>query len=54
MRAIEEITTVPHTNHAENPLETNPVLLYSILIGLLVVLCGILFLRKRREDRNDK
>ncbi|MCH5202955.1 MAG: LPXTG cell wall anchor domain-containing protein [Oscillospiraceae bacterium] len=41
--------TVPHTNHAENPLETNPVLLYSIMIALLVILGVALYIRKKKN-----
>jgi hypothetical protein len=51
MNAIEEITTVPHTNHAENPLETNSALQYGILIGVLVVLVVILGFRKYKEKK---
>jgi hypothetical protein len=54
IRAIEEITTVPHTNHAENQMETNPVLQYGVLIGVLVVLVAILAVRKYKEKKNKK
>ena len=51
MKAIEEISsTIPlnqgGTNHAENPLETNMVLHYGILIGVVVILIAILIARK--------
>lgn len=51
MKAIEEISsTIPlnqgGTNHAENPLETNMVLQYGILFGVVVILIAILIARK--------
>ena len=51
MKAIEGISsTIPlnegGTNHAENPLETNLVLQYGILIGVVVILIGVLVARK--------
>lgn len=51
MKAIEEISsTIPlnqeGTNHAENLLETNMVLQYGILIGVVVILIAILIARK--------
>ncbi|MGN0476404.1 MAG: hypothetical protein ACI4HM_03600 [Ruminococcus sp.] len=51
MKAVEEFSsTIPlnqgGTNHAENPLETNMVLQYGILIGVAIILVGVLVARK--------
>lgn len=59
MKSAGEITTtIPlnqgGTNHAENPLETNPTLLYGILIGVLVVLIGIMAFRKVKKKNKQK
>lgn len=55
MDAVEEFSTALHegeaVNHAENPLETNPYLLYGILIGILVVCVAVLAIRKKKKKR---
>ena len=38
-------------NQAENPLETNPALIYGILIGVLVVCAVVMFIRHRKKKK---
>ncbi len=55
MDAVEEFSTMAYereaVNHAENPLETNPILLYSIMIGILIICIVVLAVRKRNRKK---